>query len=66
MVHLQMGIEEAQRLRAMMQEDCEDMRGCINGELLDAYLQAMDTAEGKIETLCQQLVDLQARQMPGL
>ena len=63
---LQAGIATAERLRKMLQEDREDMCGCINGELLAAYLNATDAAEQQIKRLRQQLVDLQALQILGL
>lgn len=56
----------AGRLSKMIQEDREDMPGCVNGEILAAYLRAADAAEQKLKKLRSQLVDLQARQMLGL
>lgn len=66
MKELQEAIVTAERLGKMLQKDREDMGGCINGEILAAYLSAADAAEQEIKTLRQQLVDLQARQMLGL
>ena len=66
MSKLQTSIATAERLCKMLQEDREDMGGCINGELLAAYLGATDVAEREIKKLRQQMVDLQTRLMLGL
>lgn len=63
---LQESIDTVKRLSTMLQEDREDMSGCVNGEVLAAYLRAADAAEREIKTLRDQLVDLRDRQMLGL
>lgn len=63
---VQESVDTVKRLSAMLQEDCEDMSGCVNGEILTAYLGAANAVEQEIKKLRNQLVDLQTRQMPGL
>ncbi len=56
----------SERLTTQMKLDQDDMEGCINGEVLDAYGKASQEAMYIAEKIHKNLMILQARQRPGL
>ncbi len=56
----------AERLTIQMKLDQDDMEGCINGEVLDAYGKASQGAMDIVEKIHKSLMILQTGQKPGL
>lgn len=54
------------RLLLLMESDQDDMKGCINGEVLDAYNRALNEAMGIAKKIQKSLMILQAGQGFGL
>lgn len=52
---LQDCIATIQKLSNLMQEDREDITGCINGEILKEYLRGTDRAQEMVASLLENL-----------
>lgn len=56
----------SEKLILQMESGRDDMKGCINGEVLDAYDRAAQEAMDIAEKIRKSLMTLQAGQRPGL
>lgn len=53
------GIALSDKLLARLNEDQDEIRGCLKGELLDEYLKVSDLAEEKVKSIQGRLIQLQ-------
>lgn len=44
-------LKTVNRLEDLIKKDREDMPGCINGEVLEAYLQGLDAVQDTVDSL---------------
>lgn len=54
------------KLLMMMESDQDDMKGCINGEVLDAYSRASREAMDIVEKIRKSMMILRTGQRPSL